>query len=168
MNNFNIGDIVVAKDDYYGITNKKSGWTGIVTEILMEDRDEQLFSAKSITPMRMFGEPYLGLSSDHFDVLCSTNRNIVKVGDKVRVKGLAGIAQSANKSFDKMYLGKDGIYFNKEMRILCDRECEVFKIVRAGSGLDVRTYALQDSLSGIKFPYNYSEWMFTKEEEQDD
>ncbi len=168
MNNFKIGDIIVAKDDNYAVTNTLTGWTGIVTEILMKDTDEQLFSAKTIAPESMFGEQYYDLSSNHFDVLCSINRNIVNVGDSVRVKNIDDIAKSADKSSfdDDVYLGHDGIYFNKKMSILCGRECLVNEVVYAGNG--VRAYKLTDKLSDTTLRYNYTPWMFTKEEPVDD
>ena len=159
MKNIKIGDIILANDDYYAITNQKSGWTGIVTEMIMCDTDEQIFSAKTITPIEYIGQPYCGLSSAHFDVLLSTKRPIVNIGDTVRVKTIDEIAKSAMKPIGDMYLGHDGIYFNKEMRILCGREC----IVESVNDIIARTYQLTDKLSGTTFSFNYTDWMFTKE-----
>ena len=159
MKNIKIGDIIVANDDYYAITNQKSGWTGIVTEMIMCDTDEQIFSAKTITPIEDIGQPYCGLSSAHFDVVHSTKRPLVKVGDTVRVKTIDEIRKSAMQSFGDMYLGHDGIYFSKEMSILCGREC----IVESVNNTGVRTYRLTDKLSGTTFTFNYTDWMFTKE-----
>ena len=159
MKNIKIGDIIFANDDYYAITNRKSGWTGIVTEIIMCDTDEQIFSAKTITPIEDIGQPYCGLSSAHFDVFLSTKSPLVNIGDTVRVKTIDEIAKSAMHPVGDMYLGHDGIYFNKEMRILCGRECIVERVHPAG----LRTYQLTDKLSGTTFSFNYSDWMFTKE-----
>ena len=159
MKNIKIGDIIVANDDYYAITNRKSGWTGIVTEMIICDTDEQIFSAKTITPIEDIGQPYFGLSSAHFDVLHSTQRTLVNVGDTVRVKTMDEIEQCAKKVNSNYYVGQDGIYFNKEMRILCGREC----IVESVNNTGVRTYRLTDKLSETTFTFNYTEWMFTKE-----
>ena len=159
MKNIKIGDIILANDDYYAITNRKSGWTGIVTEMIMCDTDEQIFSAKTITPIEDIGQPYCGLSSAHFDVFLSTQSPLVKVGDTVRVKTIDDIAKSAMHPFGDMYLGHDGIYFSKEMSILCGREC----IVESVNNTGVRTYRLTDKLSGTTFSFNYTDWMFTKE-----
>lgn len=164
MKNIKIGDIIVANDDYYAITNRKSGWTGIVTEMIMCDTDEQIFSAKTITPIEDIGQPYCGLSSAHFDVLYSTQRPLVNIGDTVRVKTIDDIAKSAMHPFGDMYLGHDGIYFNKKMSILCGRECIVESVVSTGSG--VRAYRLTDKLSETTFTFNYTDWMFTKEDKQ--
>ena len=164
MKNIKIGDIILANDDYYAMTNRKSGWTGIVTEMIICDTDEQIFSAKTITPIEDIGQPYCGLSSAHFDVLYSTQRPLVNVGDTVRVKTMDEIAQCATLSGD-MYLGHDGIYFNKKMRMLCGRECIVESVVSTGSG--VRAYRLTDKLSGTTFTFNYTEWMFTKEDKDE-
>ena len=162
MKNIKNGDIIVANDDYYAITNSKSGWTGIVTDVIYCDTDGQIFSAKTIKPIADIGQPYCALSSAHFDVLYSTKRPLVNVGDTVRVKTIDEIAQCATLSGD-MYLGHDGIYFNKAMRILCGREC----IVDSVNNTAVRTYQLTDKLSGTTFSFNYTEWMFTKENENE-
>ena len=160
MKNIKFGDIILANDDYYAITNRKSGWTGIVTEMIMCDTDGQIFSAKTITPIEDIGQPYCGLSSAHFDVICSTKRPLVNIGDTVRVKTIDEIAKCAMQSFGDMYLGHDGIYFSKEMCILCGREC----IVESVNNTGVRTYQLTDKLSGTTFTFNYTDWMFTKED----
>lgn len=159
MKNIKIGDIIVANDDNYAITNRKSGWTGIVTDMLICDTDEQIFTARTITPIEDFSQPHFGLASAHFDVVHSTQRPIVKVGDIVLVKTIDEIAKCAMQSLDGLYLGHDGIYFNKKMGILCGRECIVDSVNHTG----VRTYKLTDKLSGTTFTYNYSDWMFTKE-----
>lgn len=163
MKNIKIGDIIVSNDDYYAITNRKAGWTGIVTDILICDTDEQIFSAKTITPIADIGKPYCVLSSAHFDVVHSTQSPLVKVGDTVRVKTIDDIEKSAMHPFGDMYLGQDGIYFNKEMRILCGREC----IVESVNNTSVRTYQLTDKLSGTTFSFNYTDWMFTKEDKDE-
>ena len=160
MKNIKIGDIIVANDDYYAMTNHKSGWTGIVTDLIICDTDGQIFSAKTITPIEDIGQPYCGLYSAHFDVVHSIQLPIVNVGDTVRVKTIDELAQCAKKvDSDDMYLGQDGIYFNKKMSILCGREC----IVESVNHTSVRTYRLTDKLSGTTFTFNYTEWMFTKE-----
>lgn len=163
MKNIKIGDIIAANDDYYAITNRKSGWTGIVTDMLMCDTDEQIFSAKTITPIEDMGQPYCGLSSAHFDVFLSTKRPLVNIGDTVRVKTIDEIAKCAMHPFGDMYLGHDGIYFSKEMCILCGRECIIENVNNTG----VRTYRLTDKLSGTTFSFNYTDWMFTKEDKNE-
>lgn len=160
MKNIKIGDIIVANDDYYAITNRKAGWTGIVTDLLICSTDEQIFSAKTITPIADIGQPYYAISSAHFDVVHSTQRpHLVNIGDTVRVKTIDEIAKSAMQQFGDTYLGNDGIYFNKEMSILCGREC----IVDSVNHTSVRTYQLTDKLSGTTFSFSYTNWMFTKE-----
>ena len=164
MKNIKIGDIIVANDDYYAMTNRKCGWTGIVTDMLMCDTDGQIFSAKTITPIKDIGQPYNALASAHFDVVHSTQRpHLVNIGDTVRVKTIDEIAKSAMHPFGDMYLGNDGIYFSKEMSILCGRECIVDSVNHTG----VRTYRLTDKLSGTTFSFNYTNWMFTKENENE-
>lgn len=167
MNNLQIGDIVTANNNVYNKTSKSNGWKGIVTSIIIDDDTNPLFNAKTIFPLEDFGNQYFALGGENFDILYKAKPKEFEVGDIVRVKTIGDIDASAAHSYeDGYYLGKDGVYFNREMSILCGRKCRIIeKNVIAYNSMG---YILQDDLSGHRMKQNYTSWMFTKEEEDDD